>query len=98
MKVFYIFLLVLVFRVVSSHGRTHEYNARTPFETFRTEPNGEFLCLNRTISYYLKYYMSMDEPGFEPGGPKHEPKKFHVTWFIIKKKKIMVDKKFYFIT
>ena len=26
------------------------------------------------------------EPGFEPrGGPKHEPKKFHVTWFIKKK-------------
>ena len=25
------------------------------------------------------------------GGPKHEPKKFQVTWFI-KKKKIMVDK------
>ena len=30
------------------------------------------------------------------GGPKHEPKKFHVTWFI--KKKIMVDKKLHFIT
>ena len=33
------------------------------------------------------------EPRFEPkGGPKHEPKKFQVTWFIKKKKKIMVDK------
>ena len=31
------------------------------------------------------------EPGFEPGGVKHEPKKFQVTWFI-KKKKIMVGK------
>ena len=31
------------------------------------------------------------------GGPKHESKKFHVTWFI-KKKKIMVDKKLHFIT
>ena len=27
------------------------------------------------------------EPGFEPGGVKHEPKKFQVTWFIKKKKK-----------
>ena len=28
------------------------------------------------------------EPRFEPkGGPKHEPKKFQVTWFIKKKKK-----------
>ena len=27
------------------------------------------------------------EPGFEPGGPKHEPKKFQVTWFFLKKKK-----------
>ena len=26
------------------------------------------------------------------GGPKHGPKKFQVTWFIKKKKKIMVDK------
>ena len=32
------------------------------------------------------------EPGFEPGGVKHEPKKFQVTWFIKKKKKIMVCK------
>ena len=31
------------------------------------------------------------EPGFEPGGVKHEPKKFQVTWSI-KKKKIKVDK------
>ena len=30
------------------------------------------------------------EPGFEPGGVKHEPKKFQVTWFI--KKKIMIGK------
>ena len=26
------------------------------------------------------------EPGFEPGGVKHEPKKFQVTWSIEKKK------------
>ena len=33
------------------------------------------------------------EQGFKPkGGTKHEPKKFQVTWFIKKKKKIMVDK------
>ena len=30
------------------------------------------------------------EPGFEPGGVKHEPKKFQVTWFIKKKKKNMI--------
>ena len=29
MKVFFVFLLVLVFGVVSSHGRTHEYNTVT---------------------------------------------------------------------
>ena len=27
------------------------------------------------------------EPGFEPGGVKHESKKFQVTWFIKKGKK-----------
>ena len=32
------------------------------------------------------------EPGFEHRGAKHEQKKFQVTWFIIKKKKIMVGK------
>ena len=34
------------------------------------------------------------EPGFEPGGVKHEPKKFQVTWFIKKKKKKKNDRQY----
>ena len=34
-----------------------------------------------THIYIYIYTNTRTEPGFEPGGPKHEPKKFQVTWF-----------------
>ena len=48
MKVFYVFLLVLVFGVVSSHGRTNEYfSAAAPSTTFSPIPNDEFLLVQQ---------------------------------------------------
>ena len=47
----------------------------------------QFLSNERDIRGAEDYTRAGTKPGFEPGGPKHEPKKFQVTWFIKKKKK-----------
>ena len=41
---------------------------------------------SKTLNFFLLWFNAGTESGFEPGGgPKHEQKKFHVTWFIKKK-------------
>ena len=60
---------------------------------FMISSNG--MEFHQTNIVYL-WWAPETEPGFKFRGLKHEPKNFHATWFI--KKKIMVDKKLYFIT
>ena len=46
----------------------------------------QFLSNERDIRGAEDYTRAGTKPGFVPGMPKHEPKKFQVIWFIKKKK------------
>ena len=62
MKVFHVFLLVLVYGVVRSHGRTHEYNAPTPFKTSTTINYDEFFPVQQWPASYCRVRVGSDKP------------------------------------